>query len=135
VFLEVILKLYDVCYFFLKNIFIAPWTCLHRSDLHILIMWPENIRRVNKICLHCGHFIHGYFLLNFVLYFSSSLQTVTINLPLYFYKSPAGPGVSDFLTNKAIGIIHRFSRLVTQLFHKWLIVHLNHKDTCILTLT
>ena len=79
VFLEVILKLYDVCYCFMKNICIAPWTCLHRSDLHIVIMWPENVRRVNKICLHCGHFIHCYFLLNFVLYFSSSLQTVTIS--------------------------------------------------------
>jgi hypothetical protein len=31
VFLEVILKLYDVC--FMKHIFIAP-TCLHRFDLH-----------------------------------------------------------------------------------------------------
>jgi hypothetical protein len=30
---------------------------------------------------------------------------------------------------------HRFSRLVTLLFHKWLIVRLNHKDVCILTLT
>ena len=34
-----------------------------------------------------------------------------------------------------IRIIHRFSRLVTLLFHKWLIVRLNHKDACILTLT
>ena len=33
-----------------------------------------------------------------------------------------------------IGIIHRFSRLVTLLFHKWLNVRLNHKDACILTL-
>ena len=53
VFLELILKLYDVC--FMKNIFIAPWTCLHRPDLHIIIRWPNNVRRVNKICLHCGH--------------------------------------------------------------------------------
>jgi hypothetical protein len=30
-----------------------------------------------------------------------------------------------------IGIIHRFSRLVTLLFHMWLHVHLNHKDACI----
>ena len=28
----------------------------------------------------------------------------------------------------SIGIIHRFSRLVTLLFHKWLHVRLNHKD-------
>jgi len=35
VFLEVILKLFDVC--FMKHIFIAPWTCLHRFDLHIII--------------------------------------------------------------------------------------------------
>ena len=35
----------------------------------------------------------------------------------------------------SIGIIHRFSRLVTLMFHKWLIVRLNHKDACILTLT
>ena len=34
-----------------------------------------------------------------------------------------------------IRITHRFSRLVTLLFHKWLIVRLNHKDACILTLT
>jgi hypothetical protein len=34
-----------------------------------------------------------------------------------------------------IAIIHRFSRLVTLLFHKWLFVRLNHKDACILTLT
>ena len=34
-----------------------------------------------------------------------------------------------------IAIIHRFSRLVTLLFHKWLYVRLNHKDACILTLT
>ena len=33
-----------------------------------------------------------------------------------------------------IGIIHRFSRLVTLLYHKWLHVRLNHKDACILTL-
>jgi hypothetical protein len=30
-----------------------------------------------------------------------------------------------------IGIIHRFSHLVTLLFHKWLHVRLNHKDACI----
>ena len=35
VFLEVILKLYDVC--FMKNISIAPCTCLHRFDIHIII--------------------------------------------------------------------------------------------------
>jgi hypothetical protein len=68
VFLEEILKLYDVC--FMKNIFISPWTCLYRFDLHIIIRWPENVRRVNKIWLHCGHFIHCYILLNFVLFFS-----------------------------------------------------------------
>ena len=61
-----ILKLYDVC--FMKHIFIAPWTCLHRFDLHIIIRWPENVRRVNNICLHCGHFLHCYILLNFVLF-------------------------------------------------------------------
>jgi hypothetical protein len=38
-------------------------------------------------------------------------------------------------TTDVIGIIHRFSRLVTLLFHKWLHVRLNHKDACILTLT
>ena len=63
-FLEVILKLYDVC--FMKHIFIVLWTCLHHFDLHIIIRWPENVRRVNKICLHCGHFIHCYILLNFI---------------------------------------------------------------------
>jgi hypothetical protein len=56
VFLEVILKLCDV--WFMKNIFIAPWTCLYHFDLHIIIRWPENVKRVNKICIHCGHFIH-----------------------------------------------------------------------------
>jgi hypothetical protein len=39
----------------MKNIFIAPWTCLHHFDLHIIIRWPENVKRVNKICIHCGH--------------------------------------------------------------------------------
>jgi hypothetical protein len=42
--------------------------------------------------------------------------------------------IKDF-NAETIGIIHRFSRLVTLLFHKWLIVRLNHKDACILTLT
>jgi hypothetical protein len=37
--------------------------------------------------------------------------------------------------SQPIGTIHRFSRLVTLLFHKWLHVRLNHKDACILTLT
>ena len=32
-------------------------------------------------------------------------------------------------------IIHRFSCLVTLLFHKWLHVRLNHKDACYLTLS
>jgi len=64
VFLEVIFILYDVC--FMKHSFIATWTCLHRFDIHICIRWPKNVRRVNKICLHCGHFIHCYILLNLV---------------------------------------------------------------------
>ena len=46
VFLEVILKMYDVC--FMKNIFIASWTCLHRFDRHISIRWLENVK-VNNI--------------------------------------------------------------------------------------
>jgi hypothetical protein len=58
---------------------LPPWTCLHRFDLRIIIRWPENVRRVNKICLHGGHFIHCYVLLNFVLFFSSSWQCVTIS--------------------------------------------------------
>jgi hypothetical protein len=33
--------------------------------------------------------------------------------------------------SNVIGIIHRFSRLVTLLFHKWLHVRLNHQDACI----
>jgi hypothetical protein len=57
VFLEVILKLYDVC--LMKHIFIAPWTCLHRFD--IFIRWPENVRRVNKICSHCWFFFFFYY--------------------------------------------------------------------------
>ena len=63
VFLEVILKLCDVC--FMKNICIAPWTCLHHFDLHIIIRWPENV----KICIHCGHFIHCYILWWILYYF------------------------------------------------------------------
>ena len=77
VFLDVILKLCDVC--FMKNIFIAPWTCLHHCDLHIIIRWPENVKRVNKICIHCGHFIHCCILLNSALYFSSSWRSLTIS--------------------------------------------------------
>ena len=37
----------------------------------------------------------------------------------------------DALDEHEIGIIHRFSRLVMLLFHKWLHVRLNHKDACI----
>jgi hypothetical protein len=37
----------------------------------------------------------------------------------------------DALDEREIGIIHRFSRLVMLLFHKWLHVRLNHKDACI----
>ena len=36
-----------------------------------------------------------------------------------------------FIRYNSIGIIHRFSRLVTLLFHKWLHVRLNHQDACI----
>ena len=36
---------------------------------------------------------------------------------------------------RLIGIIHRFSRLMTLLFHTWLHVRLNNNDACILTLT
>ena len=43
--------------------------------------------------------------------------------------------LADIFKPYIIGTIHRFSRLVTQLFHKWLHVRLNHKDACILTLT
>jgi hypothetical protein len=66
VFLEVILKLCDV-YF------------MHHFDLHIIIRWPDNVKRVHKICIHCGHFIHCYILLNYVLYVSRSWQSVTIS--------------------------------------------------------
>ena len=50
---------------FMKHIFIAPWTCLHSFDIHIFIRRPENVRSVNKICLHCGHFIPCYIMLIF----------------------------------------------------------------------
>ena len=40
------------------------------------------------------------------------------------------PAQENDLT-RPIGIIHRFSRLVMLLFHKWLHVRLNHKDACI----
>ena len=73
---DIILKLCDVC--FMKNIFIAPWTCLLHFDLHIIIRWPENVKRLKKICIHCGHFIHCYILLNVVSFFSSSWQSVTM---------------------------------------------------------
>jgi hypothetical protein len=60
------------CMFHEKHFHCPVWTYLHRFDLHIIIRWPKNVRRVNKICLHCGHFIHCYILLNFVLFFSTS---------------------------------------------------------------
>ena len=67
VFLELILKLYDVkknvC--FMQNIFIAPFRPSHR-------LGDPKMSGVNNICLHCGHFIHCYILLNFVLFYSSS---------------------------------------------------------------
>jgi hypothetical protein len=37
----------------------------------------------------------------------------------------------DALDEREIWIIHRFSRLVMLLFHKWVHVRLNHKDACI----
>ena len=43
--------------------------------------------------------------------------------------------LADIFKPCIIGTIHRFSRLVTLVFHKWLHVRLNHKDACILTLT
>jgi hypothetical protein len=46
VFLEVILKLYDVC--FIKSICIASWTCLHRFDLHIITRWHEKCQEDNQ---------------------------------------------------------------------------------------
>jgi hypothetical protein len=46
---------------------------------HNISRWPENVKRVNNICLHCDHFIHCYIYLNFVLFFSSSWQSVTIS--------------------------------------------------------
>ena len=52
------------CMFHEKHFHCPVWTYLHRFDLHIIIRWPKNVRRVNKICLHCGHFIHCYILLN-----------------------------------------------------------------------
>ena len=58
-FLELILKLFDVC--FMKNIFIAPWICLHHFDLHIIIRLPENVDM--------------FTLLYFVLFFSSWWQS------------------------------------------------------------
>ena len=60
---------------FHEKYFHCPMNKFYRFDLHIIIRWPENVRRVNKICLHCGHFIHCYILLNFVLFFSSSWQS------------------------------------------------------------
>jgi hypothetical protein len=35
----------------MKNIVIATWTCLHRFDLHIIISWPEYVRRVNIVVI------------------------------------------------------------------------------------
>ena len=53
---------------------------------------------------------------------------VTFNI-IVFVECPSCP---DWKYNIIkIGIIHRFSRLVTLLFHKWLHVRLNHKDACI----
>jgi hypothetical protein len=60
--------------------FHCPMNLFAPFDLHIIIRWPENVRRVNKICLHCGHFIHCYILLNFVYFFSSPWQCVTISV-------------------------------------------------------
>ena len=46
-------------------------------------------------------------------------------------SSECGTYQQNVNTVDELGIIHRFSRLVTLLFHKWLIVRLNHKDVCI----
>ena len=56
-------------------------------------------------------------------------------LCIYYDRQP----MTDRITRPCLSwmnrVIHRFSRLVTLLFHKWLHMRLNHKDACILTLT
>jgi hypothetical protein len=47
----------------------------------------------------------------------------------FFYRIYERPAQENDLT-RPIGIIHRFSRLVMLLFHKWLHMRLNHKDAC-----
>jgi hypothetical protein len=79
----------------MKNIFIAPWTCLRHFDLHIIIRWPENVKRVNKICIHCGHFIHCYILLNSVLFFSSSCSGYSSD----FWVCVCGGGGNQYYNN------------------------------------
>lgn len=48
VFLELILKLYDV--YIMKNIVIAPWRCLHCFDLHINMVTQKCQERI-YVCI------------------------------------------------------------------------------------
>ena len=61
------------------------------------------------------------------------LRSVPVKIETFEWKP--NTTYNNFMINIVIGIIHRFSHLVTLLFHKWLHVRLNHKDACILTLT
>ena len=50
----------------------------HDHVCTVFIRWPENVRRVTKILW--SFLKHCYILLNFVLFFSSSWQSVTISI-------------------------------------------------------
>jgi hypothetical protein len=50
----------------------------HEYVCTVLISWPENVRRVTKILW--SFLKHCYILLNFVLFYSSSWQSVTISI-------------------------------------------------------
>jgi hypothetical protein len=78
VFLEGILKLYDAC--FMKYIFIAPWKCLHRFDLHIIIRWKSQECKQDMLTLW-SFYILLYFA-EFCIIFSSPWQSVTISSSL-----------------------------------------------------
>ena len=73
-----------------------------------------------------------------IVYFFNTQMAFIVMEHFYYYGfiRLSENYLSEFIvTINPIGIIHRFSRLVTLLFHKLLHVRLNHKDACILTLT
>ena len=92
---------------------------------------PIRLQYSNQIILL---FVLFLCLVKIVYYCLQVLMNLLCFREFYMYGFlPFNPDFNYFGHEVTIGIIHRFSRLVTLLFHKWLHVRLNHKDACMLT--